>query len=113
MAKSSATWEGRRALTDNSNLGPETANAAAEELMRLDYLAEAAIFYDRAENDQGLMEVIKKAVEEGNFFVFQNAAARLRGARPDRAWAADLLARAEKTGKTLYAALAKEYLENN
>jgi len=113
MAKSSATWEGRRALTDNPNLAPETAGAAAELLMEQGLLSEAAIFYDRAGDDEGLLEIIKKATEEGNFFVFQGAASRLKGAKPDKALVQELKGQAEKSGKALYAAKAAEFLENN
>ncbi|MDR2947332.1 MAG: hypothetical protein LBV79_11390 [Candidatus Adiutrix sp.] len=111
MAKSAETWEGRRALTDNPNTGQETALGAARTLMSLDSLSEAAIFFALAGAQDGLREVMNRAVEEGNFFVFQQAATRL-GEKGERAQLRSLIDAAERNGRGLYAAKAAEYLEN-
>jgi len=111
MANSAADWEGRRALTDNPNTSPQSYQNAARTLMELDQLCEAAVMFGRAADDDGLMEVIDKAVEEGNFFLFQAAASRLKGKKPVQEQLRSLIASAEKTGQALYAEKAKEHLE--
>lgn len=113
MAKTADTWEGRRALTDNPNLAPEVFQNAGLALMELDLPSEASIFFGLAENEAGLQAVIKKAVEEGNFFVFQAAASRLKEGRPAREELEALVTSAEKSGKTLYAEKAAAYLKEN
>ena len=110
MAKSADTWEGRRALTDNPNTSPEVNRGAARALMEMNLPSEAALFFARAEDKDGLREVINRAVEEGNFFVFQQAASRL-GEEIDREKVRALIASAEKNGRGLYAEKASEYLQ--
>ena len=114
MAKSAAAWEGRRALTDNPATSPETFKAAARKLMELDQLSEASIFFALAKDEDGLHEIINKAAEEGNFFVFQGAAARLADPKTiSRDQVSTLKAAAEKNGRALYAEKAAAYLEDN
>ena len=113
MAKSADTWEGRRALTDNPNLASEVFQNAARTLMEMDLPSEAALFFSRAEDEEGLREIIKKAAEEGNFFIFQAAASRLKEGRPSREELEALIAAAEKGGKALYAEKASAYLKDN
>ena len=113
MVKSADTWEGRRALTDNPNLAPEVFQNAAHTLMDLDLPSEAALFFSRAGDEAGLREIIKKAALEGNFFIFQAAAARLKEGPPARQELSTLIAAAEKSGKALYAEKAAAWLEEN
>ena len=111
MAKSADSWEGRRALTDNPNTSPEVSRNSARALMDLNLLSEAAIFFSLAGDKDGLREIIDLAVEEGNFFVFQQAASRL-GEEIDREKVRALIAAAEKNGRALYAEKASEYIQN-
>lgn len=111
MAKSAAEWEGRRALTDNPTTSPQSYQSAARALIELDQLCEAAVMFGRAADDDGLMEIIEKAVEEGNFFLFQAAASRLKEQKPGRDRLEALIGSAEKTGQAMYADKAKKYLE--
>lgn len=109
MAKSPATWEGRRALTDSSSTSPEAFKQGAHTLMEMNLLSEASVFFDRAGDLEGQRAVLERAVEEGNFFVFKRAMAYLGGEpRPEKVRA--LAAAAEKKGLLLYAAQAKELL---
>lgn len=112
MAKNAATWEGRRALTDNPNTPTQTYLNAGRSLTELDQLAEAAVMFGLAKDEAGLGKISDQAVDEGNFFLFQAVAARL-GAdnRPTRGQIQALIEAAEKSGKVLYAEKAKEYLE--
>lgn len=112
MAKSAATWEGRRALTDNPETSPEVSSRAAEELMKMGLLSEAAVFFGLAGNEEGLMTIIDQAVEEGNFFVFKQAVSRLKEKKFDDEKVRTLASVAEKQGKALYAEQAMNYLEN-
>ncbi len=118
MAKSATTWEGRRALTDDPNTGAGTLKQAARELMDKNFLADAATFFALAaeKGDQeaaaALGEIAARAVEEGDFFLFQAAAAKLSPAPGRREQVETLLLAAEKNGKALYAARAAQYLEN-
>ncbi len=84
MAKSATTWEGRRALTDNPATSPATYGNAAGELLKLDQLAEAAVFFGLAGDDQNLNMLIDRAVEDGNFFLFKEAYSRLKDKFPPR-----------------------------
>lgn len=113
MAKSAATWEGRRALTDNSSTSQDSYRSGGRQLMDMDLLSEAALFFARAEDDEGLMAIIDQAVTEGNFFVFQAAASRLknREAGPDQVQS--LIRAAEKNGRLLYAEKAAAWLSEN
>lgn len=113
MARSAATWEGRRALTDNPSTSPDSHRAAARQLMGLGLLSEAALFFARAGDDEGLMEIIDQAVAEGNFFVFQTAAARLKNREVGRDQVQSLIAAAEKNGRGLYAEKAAAWLSEN
>ncbi|MDR1045752.1 MAG: hypothetical protein LBP33_11660 [Candidatus Adiutrix sp.] len=113
MAKTADTWEGRRALTDNPALAPEIFQNAGRTLMDMDLPSEAALFCGLAGDEAGLKEIVRKAVKEGNFFVFQVAASRLKAGRPARAELEALIAAAEKSGKKLYAGKAAAYLEEN
>lgn len=113
MAKSAATWEARRAMTDNPSTSPDSYLAAARQLMDLGLWSEAAVFFARAEDDQGLLEIIDLAAAEGNFFVFQAAASRLKEREVDQAKVRDLIAAAEKNGRGLYAEKAAAWLNEN
>jgi len=110
MAISAATWETRRALTDNPTTSPDTYRSGGRQLMEMGLLSEAAIFFAKAEDDDGLMEIISQAVSEGNFFIFQTAAAHLknREAGPDLVQA--LIEAATKNGRGLYAQKAIDWL---
>ncbi len=119
MAKSAMTWEGRRALTDDPNTGAVALKQAARELMDNNLLADAATFFALAhekeagkdkETETALGEIAARAVEEGDFFLFQAAAAKL-GPAMAREQLDALLLSAEKNGKALYAERAAKYLE--
>lgn len=112
MAKSAMTWEGRRALTDSPNTGAGAYSQAARELMDKNLLADAATFFARAKDLDGLREIAGKAVEEGDFFLFQAAASNLNEDDISSAQLMELRANAEKCGKALYAARAAKALEN-
>ena len=103
-----ATWEGRRALTDNPAAGPEALRRAGRELLELDQLAEALELLGRAGDEEGLRLILDRAAEEGHFFLYQAAAARL--GPPRRADLEKLAAAAEKNGQALYAAQARACL---
>jgi hypothetical protein len=77
MGKPVTTWEGRRALTDNPAAGPAAYRNAGRALLELDQLAEAAVLCGRGQDDESLSRITDRAVEEGNFFLFKEAAARL------------------------------------
>jgi len=111
MVKSADTWEGRRALTDNPNTSPEVSRGAARALMEMNLPSEAAVFFALAGDKEGLRAIIDQAVEEGDYFVFQQAASRL-GEEIDREKVRALIASAEKNGRGLYAEKAAEYLQN-
>lgn len=111
MAKSAETWEGRRSLTDNPNTSPEVSRNAARTLMEMNLLSEAAVFFALAGDNDGLREIIDRAVGEGDFFVFQQAASRL-GEKISRDKVRALIAAAEKNGRALYAEKASEYIQN-
>jgi hypothetical protein len=113
MAKSAATWEGRRALTDNPSTSQDNYRSAARQLMDMGLLSEAALFFARAEDDEGLMAIIEQAMAEGNFFVFQAAASRLKNREVGRDQVQSLLAAAEKNGRLLYAEKATAWLNEN
>lgn len=109
MGKSITTWEGRRALTDNPAAGPEVYKAAGRELLELNQLAESAVLGGRGQDEETLNRIIDRAVDEGNFFVFKEAAARLKDAvSPHRV--RDLKAAAERQGRFLYAEQAAAWL---
>jgi len=114
MAKSAALWEGRRAMTDNPATSPEAYKAAARQLLELDQLSEASVFFALAGDDEGLSDIINKAAAEGNFFIFQGAAARLKNPKAVRRTQAEtLLAAAEKNGRALDSEKAAAYLKDN
>lgn len=113
MAKSAATWEGRRALTDSPSTSQDNHRSAARQLMEMGLLAEAALFFARAEDDEGLMEIIGQAVAEGNFFLFQTAASRLKHREAGRDQVQALLTAAENNGRGLYAEKAAAWLNEN
>lgn len=112
MAKNAAQWEGRRALTDNPATPASTYQKAALTLMELDQFCEAAAMCGRAQDNGALMAIIDKAVEEGNFFLFQAAASQLKDQKADRSRVMALISAAEKSGKLLYAEKAKKYLDS-
>ena len=102
------TWESRRALTDNPAAGPDTFRRAGRELLELDQLAEALELLSRAGDKEGLGIILERAVAEGHFFLYQDAASKLGG--PARADLEKLADAAEKNGQTLYAAQARAVL---
>ena len=104
MSKSAA-WEGRRALTDNPATSPEDFRRAGRELFGMNQLAEALELMVRAGDEEGLRLIMERAVEEGHFFLYQGAAAKLGGVQ--RADLERLAAAAEKNGQALYAAQAR------
>ena len=112
MGKNAAQWEGRRALTDNSGTTSQTYRSAGRSLMEMDQLCEATIMCGRAEDDEGLMQIIEQAVEEGNFFLYQAAASRITGQKPDKSLLQALISSAEKNGKLLYAEKAQKYMDS-
>jgi hypothetical protein len=112
MAKPLNTWEGRRALTDNASAGAETLKKAARELMEINLLADAADFFKRAGDDEGLHEIIDQAVREGNFFLFKEASSKLSSGRADRAKLEALMKTAGNNGQTLYLEQAERYLKD-
>jgi hypothetical protein len=102
------TWEGRRALTDNPATSPETFRRVGRELLELDQLAEAVEFLGRAGDEEGLRLILERAVAEGQFFLYQGAAAKLGGLA--KADLEKLAQAAEKNGQALYAAQARAFL---
>ncbi len=109
MGKPVITWEGRRALTDNPAAGPGAFREAGRELLEMNQLAEAAVLCGRGQDDESLSRIIDRAVEEGNFFIFKEAAARLKdGISPHRV--RDLKQAAERGGRQLYAEQAAAWL---
>lgn len=113
MVKSAATWEGRRALTDNPATSPETYQTAARQMLALDLPSEAAVFFALAGDEEGLGEVLDRAAAEGNFFIFQAAASRRRDKTIDRQLVQTLAAAAEKNGRALDGARAAAWLKEN
>ena len=113
MSKKYNTWEGRRALTDNSSKNPEILTEAARELMGINYLFEAAALGAKAGNDALLKEIIELASAEGNFFIFNAAFSNLKDQTVDRGLIQTLKEVAEKNGKGLYAEQAVAWLEAN
>lgn len=111
MAKSATTWEGRRALTDNPATRPATYQSAAEELVKLGQLAEAAVFFGLAGDDQSLNTIIDQAVEEGNLFLFKEAFSRLHDTFPPRDRLRALKEAAERNGRFRYAEQTAAWLE--
>ncbi|MDR1921543.1 MAG: hypothetical protein LBS31_07365 [Candidatus Adiutrix sp.] len=112
MSKSLNTWEGRRALTDNASAGAETLKKAARELMEINLLSDAADFFKRAGDDEGLHEIINQAVREGNFFIFKEASSKLSSSLKDRAKLEALMETAENNGQMLYLEQAERYLKD-
>ncbi|MDL2226835.1 hypothetical protein LJB86_04190 [Deltaproteobacteria bacterium OttesenSCG-928-M10] len=111
MPKSASTWEGRRALTDNPNAGAEAYRKAARELLDNNALSDAVVFFALADDQEGLREILDLAVRDGNYFIFQAAAARLKE-KPAKDKALALASAAEKNGQILYAEKASQYIEN-
>jgi len=100
-----ATWEGRRALTDDPATSPETFRRAGRELLEMNQLAEALELLGRAGDEEGLRLILERAVDEGHFFLYQGAAARLGAVQ--RRDLEKLAEAAEKNGQALYAAQAR------
>ncbi|UQZ90948.1 hypothetical protein C4J81_17700 [Deltaproteobacteria bacterium Smac51] len=113
MAKPAITWEGRRALTDNPNTNADTFKNAARELMDKSLLADAATFFSLANDEEALREIAELAVEEGNFFLFQAAAAKLGPESLGREKVEALREAAENSGKALYAERAAKYISEH
>lgn len=113
MAKPATTWEGRRALTDNPATSPQTYTAAARSLMEKDLLADAAVFFTRANDVEGLKELIDIAVKDGNFFLFQSAVSSLGPEAVESGQLEALKTAAEKNGRALYASRAAKYLADH
>lgn len=110
MAMSADTWEARRSLTDNPSTSPDTYRSAARQLIEMGLLSEAAVFFAKAEDDEGLMEIIDLAVSEGNFFIFQTAAALLQNREVGSDQVQALIEAATKNGRGLYAQKAADWL---
>lgn len=112
MPKSASTWEGRRALTDNPNTGSVSYRKAAHELMENNALSDSAVFFTLADDQEGLREILDLAVRDGNFFIFQAVAGRLKE-KPAKAKAEALASAAEKNGQIIYAEKAGQYIAEN
>ena len=113
MSKNNNTWEGRRALTDNSSKNPALLTAAARDLMGLSQLSEAVALGAKAQDDTLLKEIIDLASAEGNFFLFNSAFNNLKEKTVERGLIQTLKEVAEKNGKGLYAEQAAAWLEAN
>ena len=112
MPKSASTWEGRRALTDNPNTGADVYRKAARELMDNNALSDAVVFFTLADDQEGLVEILDLAARDGNYFIFQAVAAKLKE-KPAKAKAEALASAAEKNGQILYAEKANQYIAEN
>lgn len=113
MLKNIVAWENRRVLTDNPATSPETYQRIGRELLDLDLCYEATEFFARGGDDQGLREIMSRAVKGGDFFVYRGALARLRDKNSVDDDIIKLRDNAEKWGKILYAAKAAAYIEGN
>lgn len=97
-------------MTDSPSTSPDTYRSAARQLMEMGLLSEAAVFFAKAEDDDGLMEIIAQAVSEGNFFIFQTAATQLKNREAGRDLVQALIEAATKNGRGLYAQKALDWL---
>jgi hypothetical protein len=113
MPENAAAWESRRALTDNPATSPETCQRIGRELLGLDLCSEATEFFARGGDDQSLREIMNRAIEDGDFFVYRGALARLADKTPAHDDIIKLRDNAEKRGKILYAAKAAAWSEEN
>ncbi|MDR1577506.1 MAG: hypothetical protein LBT86_04670 [Deltaproteobacteria bacterium] len=81
MAKSALNWKDRRVLIDHPKTKPESMIQAGRQLLDKGYWAEAADFFRKAKDQDGLREILARAVDEGNFFLYCLATQYL-GQRP-------------------------------
>ena len=112
MSTSATTWEGRRALTDNPNTSAEIYQKVARQLLGDNALSDAVIFFTRADDQGGLEEILDIAVRDGNYFIFQAVAVKLKN-KPDKTKIEALALAAEKNGQIIYAEKANQYLAEN
>ncbi|MDR2367871.1 MAG: hypothetical protein LBF58_07165 [Deltaproteobacteria bacterium] len=109
MPKSTLNWKTRRALTENAKAQPGEFFSAGRELMAADMLAEAADLMARAGDAEGLGLLRARAVEEGNFFLYQMAV-RLQKAEPEGGELEALADRAASLGLAAYENSARKLL---
>jgi len=112
MSRSTLTWEGRRALTDNAAARPEEHKKAADELLEANALYDATHFFGLAGDQEGLNEVLEIAVRDGNFFIFKSVLPRL-SQKPSKDVIQALAEAAHKNGQLLYAEQAAAYIAEN
>jgi hypothetical protein len=109
MAQDLLDWKTRRALSEDPKAGKEALAAAGREFLASDRLADAAEFFSRAGDVEGLGLIKRQAVDEGNLFVYQTAC-KLLGQAPDRRELTALADKAASMGLSAYEASARRLL---
>jgi hypothetical protein len=109
MAKSSLNWLARRAITDRTKISPEVLTQTGRELLANGYLAEAAEFFKKANDREGLTAILSQAVNEGDFFLY-NLALQYLGQAPKPQELALLADKANAAGFNLSRDKARAFL---
>ncbi|MDR1395021.1 MAG: hypothetical protein LBK52_02475 [Deltaproteobacteria bacterium] len=100
MAKSLLNWKERRSLLD-SGRPDEVLNRAGHEMLEQGHLSEAAEFFQKTGCREGLKSLLKKTIEEGNFFLY-NTTLSILAEKPQVQELALLAAAAETQGLKAY-----------
>jgi hypothetical protein len=110
MPQSVLNWKTRRAISENPKVTSEALFAAGRELMAANMLVEAADFMARANDGEGLGLIKAKAIQDGNFFIYQTVA-RLLKEEPSRNDLAKLADKAASLGLSSYEDSARKLLK--
>ena len=89
-------------MLNAAGVAPSRLSDAGRELLSEGFLNDAADFFARAGDDEGLMDVIEAAIQEGDLFIYRKGCMGL-GREPDREEMETLGEKAFVAGKHLFA----------
>jgi hypothetical protein len=102
-------WKKRRSMIEGKKILPATFSEAGKELKAAGRFVEAADFFKRAGDKEGLLGLKKCAVEEGNFFLY-TLVGNLAESRPEISDLSILANNAKVAGLFTYESKAKALL---
>jgi len=109
LKTSALNWKNRRSMIEDKKILPASFSAAGRELTAAGRFVEAADFFKRAGDKEGLVDLKKRAVEDGDFFLY-TLVGNLTDSKPEIADLSFLAHNAELAGLFMYESKAKTLL---
>ncbi|MDR1486687.1 MAG: hypothetical protein LBT62_01640 [Deltaproteobacteria bacterium] len=103
-------WKAKRQLSENPNAGAESLTKAGEELLQAGFLADSLDFFQKASNNDMLRQILKLAVEQGDFFLYTKARSALK-VEPELDDLKSLADNASQSGLFLHKSKAEALIE--